>query len=69
MEDRKIIEAANNLIEAIYANMDEGEFLFDKEKVPPHSGETTHGNFIVGIHIREELVELENLIKKNNGRL
>lgn len=63
---KTIEEKARDLLKAVYANMDEGDFVFDKEKNPPHRGTTTHGNFIVGIHIIEELQDLEMAL---NGTL
>ncbi len=48
--------AANTLIDAVYANLQQGTFHADTEPNP------TIGQFIVGLHIREELVELEELL-------
>jgi len=59
-----IQEKAKALVEAIYANMDTGEFRFDKESDLP----MTKGKFIVGIHIRDELFQLEEALEPSQER-
>jgi hypothetical protein len=50
-------EKAKALVAAIYANLEHGTFTTTKDPSPERVG-----NIIVGIHIREELMDLENLL-------
>ncbi len=52
-----ILLKAVDLIEAIYANLEPAEFSMQDDK------SKRLGNIIVGIHIREELMALEEAIE------
>jgi len=58
MGKNDVVEKAERLIKAIYTNLELGEFKNDKELG------STKGNYIVGINIREELMDLETALDK-----
>ena len=55
-EYKELIKRANDLVDAIYANIQSGYFKADTEN------NETIGSFIVAIHIREEAMDLEELL-------
>jgi len=55
-----ITQAAEKLLEAIYANLQPGTIQAATDTKP------TECNFLVGVHIREELETLEKVINNEN---
>lgn len=53
MKSSDLVAKASALVEAIYANLEDGKFKCTNDD------KSTKGAFIVGTNIREELVELE----------